>query len=246
MPFIYDYFWAIVSFATLMIPVFLDPQLIGMQELSTKSCPNIKLNIFGEDYDCSGDNAIDFVSSPTLHIPLVILFIGCWMLSRCKVLEGFDRHLAIWHLSNATCWSFAFDLLSGYFHIQPRIRELYIVMDETHLDLKLRSSVDILYLTEMFFHVPFSFVVFWAYLSGWKCLRQLETFLCGVQMMGTVGYYGPEMLRGGDNYPGYDNIMLYLNFGFASVWIILPTLIVLRNCSLWGDIDGSESIKKSV
>merc|ERR1719283_755613 len=90
----------------------------------------------------------------------VALFLG-WLLAKRPHLHGTDKAMAMWHLTNGFFWSLYCDSLSGLFVVMPRMRELSLVMDVSHLNHELRASLDACYWGEFLVHVPFSLLCFY-------------------------------------------------------------------------------------
>lgn len=157
-----------------------------------------------------------------------------------------EKGLAMWHLTNATWWSFGCDVLSGYFGVMPLLTSHYDTVDGKHslspgafatlgdgtrAPALTRSGLDAVYLCELCIHVPLAWTVFWAYHHDAPWKRTLESVLCAVQITGTVCYYLPEILDGSHYYPE-GGIALWFGVYFGLLWIALPVLIVVRNIRL--------------
>ena len=136
--------------------------------------------------------------------------------------------VALWHLTNATWWSFGCDILSGLFAIMPNLSNIYKIMDTNHLSIDKRHTLDAIYWCELFIHVPLSWICFYSYLvdSGKKYI--LETFLAGIQLMGTIAYYLPEILNNCHSWK-YNILASSLNLVFGLIWIIYPCIILKKN-----------------
>mmetsp|Transcript_22083 Transcript_22083/g.50481 ORF Transcript_22083/g.50481 Transcript_22083/m.50481 type:complete len:226 (+) Transcript_22083:85-762(+) len=145
-----------------------------------------------------------------------------------------ERLVAIWHLSNGVWWSFGCDVCSGMWCIMPRVREVYEYMDKRHLQPKTSSDrrlMDTAYYTELCVHVPLSLLTFTGYVirAPWRYV--LDGFISGVQLTGTVFYYGPEALSGKKNWPEklFDRTLL---IQIAWAWVVIPACVMARAARL--------------
>ena len=113
----------------------------------------------------------------------------------------------------------------------PVLRDHYNVVDSKHLNEEGRSGLDAVYLSEFMIHVPLCWLVFFSYHYDMPFTRTLETALSGIQIIGTWAYYVPEILDGQKHYPK-KGIALWFGVYFGILWIVLPTLIIIRNAYL--------------
>ena len=185
----------------------------------------------------SRDGSMTFMSTQDslsflLSLPVLcctgLTIIGFLWIRRQRDVSEEERSWALWHLTNATWWSFGCDVLSGLFGIVPILSRHYETIDIKHTDPTKRSGLDAVYLCELFVHVPTAWIVFYGYGTRAPWTRTLESFLCGVQIIGTVAYYLPEFLDGSENYPK-GGIALWFGVYFGLLWIVLPFAILLRN-----------------
>mmetsp|Transcript_38630 Transcript_38630/g.70282 ORF Transcript_38630/g.70282 Transcript_38630/m.70282 type:complete len:226 (+) Transcript_38630:65-742(+) len=141
-----------------------------------------------------------------------------------------ERLVAIWHLSNGLWWSFGCDVCSGLWCIMPRLREVYEFMDKRHLKPKNSSDrrlMDMAYYTELCVHVPLSLLTFAGYVSRAPWRYVLDGAISGVQLTGTLFYYGPEALSGKANWPEnlFDRTLL---IQIAWAWVAIPACVLAR------------------
>ena len=107
---------------------------------------------------------------------------------------------ALWHLTNAAWWSFGLDIMAGFFEIMPNFNAYYQIMDKTLLlGFHERATLNTIYLCELFIYVPLAWLCVYLYYCGHPCRHPVELFLSGIQLMGTIVYYVPGILQGGDN-----------------------------------------------
>lgn len=209
----------------------------------------------------SVDDVLSFVGSFWFLLCFGLCATGAYWSFKKDQRSGFalfesdtEKALALWHLSNATWWSFGCDVLSGYFAVMPLLSSHYDTVDGKHslpagafatladgskAPALTRSGLDAVYLCELCIHVPLSWIVFWAYHRRdvqWR--GTLESVLCAVQVIGTICYYLPEILDGSHYYPD-GGIALWFGVYFGLLWIFLPIAIIVRNIR----IDSSRSEK---
>lgn len=141
-----------------------------------------------------------------------------------------ERMAAVWHLTNATWWSFGCDVLAGLFGVMPNINRLYEVLDTTHLEPSAgRAGLDACYWVELCVHVPFSLLVFGLYCKRAPERYIVEAFVCGAQTVGTVAYYLPEVLRGGEHWCWDRPLIFAVGIAIAPLlWIVLPLVLLAR------------------
>eukprot|EP01130_Rhizamoeba_saxonica_P000275 TRINITY_DN10250_c0_g1_i1.p1 TRINITY_DN10250_c0_g1~~TRINITY_DN10250_c0_g1_i1.p1 ORF type:complete len:239 (-),score=22.59 TRINITY_DN10250_c0_g1_i1:19-735(-) len=186
------------------------------------------------------DKMVTFFTSPVILTPLFLTIVTLYWakLVGLNDLKLSDRSLAIWALSNAYFWSSTFDVCSGFFGVTPNLNEHYITIDVKHLSplgreinnepALTRSGLDAVYLSEMCLHVPLSFLVFYCYVTKKRSTKLLESFVSGVQLMGTIAYYLPEILDGSKSYPE-GGVSLYFGVYFGLLWVFFPLGLLCYN-----------------
>ncbi|GMH96989.1 hypothetical protein TrST_g3459 [Triparma strigata] len=189
------------------------------------------------------DSVGSFLRSPVLSLCVALCGGGLWWMKGKVVIGNTERMAMIWHLTNATWWSFGCDSLSGLFHLTPRMRKLYLILDSKHgvnfSDQARRAAwnperatLDSVYWAETTVHVPLSWLAFYMYGTRHPSRYLVEAFLGGVQFVGCFGYYGPEVLaylHGFETSWPANRVIWWLGVGCVPlVWCALPIALTVR------------------
>ena len=175
---------------------------------------------------------VNMVFSIPFMVCLIPTLIGQDFL-RCKLQDNpNDLADALWHLTNATWWSFGLDVFSGLLGIMPNFTIYYQIMDVTHLmGFYERATLDTIYLCELFIHIPLSWICVYLYYLNNPCRHPVELFLSGIQLMGTIAYYLPGILQGGSNL-ATNKFITVLNLALGMIWIIKPIYILKKHIAI--------------
>ena len=139
---------------------------------------------------------------------------------------------ALWHLTNATWWSFGLDVLSGLFEIMPNFNTYYQIMDNKHLmGFHERATLNTIYLCELFIYIPLCWLCVYLYLINHPDRFVVELFLSGIQLMGTIVYYLPGILQGGGTI-STNKLITFMNLTLGMIWIIKPLYIVKKHMTI--------------
>jgi len=176
----------------------------------------------------STEDVLSFFTSPYFLVcVLATAVLYMWEKTLVDPLVGVEKFVALWHLTNATWWSFGCDVLSGYFHVMPVLSQQYEFSNPNHLHESMRYTLDAVYLTEMFIHVPLAYLCFYAHAKRWRGRHLIEAFLCGIQIEGTFLFYLPDILEGCSNYPS-GSLAVWIFWLFGLFWIFVPIALLLR------------------
>ena len=195
--------------------------------LSTVYTPDIPKN---EEYDKPYISFYSYITSPVCAPCILVTLVGLYLCIK----NVSENHMmtALWHLTNMTWFSFGCDVLSGYFRVMPNLSNFYLAMEPNHLKKDKRFTLHTVYLSELFIYVPLSFICLYFYISNNPKVIILETFLAGIQLMGTICYYFPEILNKCKSWK-FNKLSSALGFIFGIIWIIFPVIILNKNLSLF-------------
>jgi hypothetical protein len=188
----------------------------------------ISLNYHPNNDIYTYSNSKDFILSYAFLTSLTSTSIGIYLIYLSKIKE---IEKALWHLTNATWWSLGCDVFSGLFSIMPNLNNIYKIMDTNHLSDDNRHHLDSIYWSELFIHIPLSLTCFYFYITKNNKKYFLETFLSGIQLMGTIAYYLPEILNDCIHWK-YNILVSSLNLIFGSIWILYPIIILKDNINI--------------
>ncbi|GMI47842.1 hypothetical protein TrCOL_g12344 [Triparma columacea] len=192
------------------------------------------------------DSVVAFLTSIPLIVAVSVTVAGlAWSLGYLGLTSLPDTEVMAmcWHLTNGTWWSCGCDSWSGLFKIMPRMRKLYLILDNKHginfADQTkwspwnpAQSALESVYWAETTVHVPLALLSFYLYATRSPRRYVVEAFLGGAQLVGCYGYYGPELLIWLNGFPTTwpDNkIIWWLGIGCVPiVWCLCPILLTAR------------------
>ncbi len=187
-----------------------------------------------------------FLTSPPLLIAVSVtlgLFAWAFIVHDSGSLPDTEVMAMVWHLTNGTWWSCGCDSWSGLFKIMPRLRSLYLILDNKHgvnfADQTkmapwspVQSTLESVYWAETTVHVPLALLTFYLYTTRSRNRYLTEAFLGGAQLVGCYGYYGPELLIWLHGFPTTwpkNPIVWWFGIGCVPVvWMLVPLLLTFR------------------
>lgn len=119
----------------------------------------------------------------------------------------------------------------------PKMNVIYLAIDSKHYigGTAARSTLDTVYLCELLIHVPVSWWCFQLYLKQHPARHVVEGFVAGIQMIGCIAYYLPEVLeavaRGtfeGGHWPWDEPLLFFAAIFMGTMWVIVPGLLLVR------------------
>mmetsp|Transcript_13089 Transcript_13089/g.26878 ORF Transcript_13089/g.26878 Transcript_13089/m.26878 type:complete len:293 (-) Transcript_13089:143-1021(-) len=201
------------------------------------------------------DTVQAFLTSPPLLIAMTATALGLrWSMSLGHVMTDTEFMAMVWHLSNGTWWSLGCDSWSGLFRIMPRMRKMYLILDTKHgvnwddqtVDRPWnpeQATLESVYWAETTVHVPLSLLAFYLYATRNRNRYLVEAFVGGAQLVGSYGYYGPELLAYLHGFPTTwpDNWVIFmLGIGCVPlVWCTLPCCLTLRAMLMQMEVNSS-------
>mmetsp|Transcript_1994 Transcript_1994/g.4013 ORF Transcript_1994/g.4013 Transcript_1994/m.4013 type:complete len:253 (+) Transcript_1994:209-967(+) len=192
------------------------------------------------------DSVYAFITSVPLLVSVTVTISGlAWSLGYLGLTSLPDTEVMamVWHLTNGTWWSCGCDSWSGLFKIMPRMRTLYLILDNKHGvnfadQTKVapwnpaQSALESVYWAETTIHVPLALLSFYLYAKRDPRRYIVEAFLGGAQLVGCYGYYGPETLiyfHGFKTTWPENRIIWWLGIGCVPVvWCLIPILLSVR------------------
>ena len=138
-----------------------------------------------------------------------------------------DRFAMVWFLMSATWFHIGCDVLSGLLQVMPSLSDAYRGMNAANWQPLLhpdRVVLDVVYGFELFAQAPLAALTFWLYATRSPARPTVETFLCGLHVVGTVAYYVPDLVLGRTTHALLTNMDRVL----ASLWIWVPCALAFR------------------
>jgi hypothetical protein len=138
-----------------------------------------------------------------------------------------DRFAMVWFLMSATWFHIGCDVLSGLLQVMPNMTDAYRAMNAAnwqplfHPD---RIVLDVVYGFELFVQAPLAALTFALYVTRSPARPTVESFLCGLHVVGTIAYYVPDIVLGRTTHV----LLTNLDRALASLWIWIPCALALR------------------